>query len=90
MEEGWIAGAGLDVLPQEPPEMNDPLLAQESVIVTPHAAFSSKESVLELQMTAARQVACVLCGKKPEDIVNPEVLETPRLRASLTAGAEEG
>lgn len=83
VEEGWIAGAGLDVLPQEPPEIDDPLLRQENVIITPHAAFSSKESVLELQRTAASQVACVLCGKKPENIVNPEVLKNPKLRASI-------
>ena len=83
VSENWIAGAGLDVLPQEPPDTNDPVLSHEKIVLTPHAAFSSVESILELQRTAASQVACVLQGKKPEYIVNPEVLDTPALRASI-------
>ena len=83
VRENWIAGAGLDVLPQEPPDINDPLLSQENIVLTPHAAFCSVESLLDLQRTAANQVACVLQGKKPEYIVNPEVLDNPKLRASL-------
>jgi len=81
VRENWIAGAGLDVLPQEPPDINDPLLSQENIVLTPHAAFCSVESLLDLQKTAANQVACVLRGKKPEYIVNPEVLDNPKLRA---------
>ena len=83
VKENWIAGAGLDVLPQEPPDINDPLLSQENIVLTPHAAFCSVESLLNLQRTAANQVACVLQGEKPEYIVNPEVLDYPKLRASL-------
>lgn len=83
VRENWIAGAGLDVLPQEPPDINDPLLSQENIVLTPHAAFCSVESLLDLQRTAATQVACVLRGEKPEYIVNPEVLDNPKLRASL-------
>lgn len=63
VRENWIAGAGLDVLPQEPPDINDPLLSQENIVLTPHAAFCSVESLLDLQRTAANQVACVLQGK---------------------------
>ena len=83
VKEDWIAGAGLDVLPQEPPDINDPLLSQGNIVLTPHAAFCSVESLLELQRTAANQVVCILRGEKPEYIVNPEVLDNPKLRASL-------
>lgn len=83
VRENWIAGAGLDVLPREPPDVNDPFLSQENIVLTPHAAFCSVESLLDLQRTAAKQVACVLGGEKPEYIVNPEVLDNPKLRASL-------
>lgn len=83
IKENWIAGAGLDVLPQEPPDTNDPLLNQDRVILTPHTAFRSVESLLDLQRTAANQVACVLLAEKPEYIVNPEVLQSLNLRASL-------
>lgn len=83
MQENWIAGAGLDVLPQEPPETNDPVLSQQNIVLTPHVAFNSQESVLELQRTAAMQVTQVLQGKRPEHIVNLEVLNNPKLRTSL-------
>ncbi len=41
LREGKLAGAGLDVLEQEPPDPNNPLLKMENVIVTPHTAWSS-------------------------------------------------
>jgi D-3-phosphoglycerate dehydrogenase len=78
---GKIAGAGLDVLTAEPPDLQNPLVQHPRAIITPHAAFYSEESVLDLQTTAARQMAEVLRGRRPEHIVNPEVLQRPELRA---------
>jgi len=78
-----IAGAGLDVLETEPPEENEELLTLENAIVTPHAAFVSKDAILELEVTAARCVAQVLTGQLPESVVNPSVLEQPNLRANF-------
>ncbi len=83
VRENWIGGAGLDVLSKEPPDINDALLSQENIVLTPHTAFCSVESLLDLQRTAANQVACVLRGEKPKYIVNLEVLDNPELRASL-------
>ena len=76
-----IAGAGLDVLETEPPKQNEKLLDLENIIITPHAAFISKESILELQVTAATCVAEVLSGKLPDTVVNPSVLNRSNLRA---------
>jgi len=81
LNDGKIAGAGLDVLAKEPPSLQDPVLHHPRAIVTPHAAFYSEESVLELQTTAARQMAEALAGRCPLNIVNPEVLKRPNLRA---------
>jgi D-3-phosphoglycerate dehydrogenase len=78
--EGWIAGAGLDVLASEPPTDDNPLLGLDGVIVTPHTAFYSVESVADLEARAAVNVATVLSGQLPEAIVNPAVLERPDLR----------
>ncbi len=80
-----IAGAGLDVLETEPPEENEELLTLENAIVTPHAAFISEESILDLEVAAATCVAEVLTGKLPESVVNPSVLEQPNLRAKSLA-----
>ena len=81
LTEGWIAGAALDVLPQEPPADDYPLLGLDNVVITPHAAFMSEESIYDLEVKAATAVAKVLTGQMPESIVNPQVLENPVLRA---------
>lgn len=74
LETGQLAAAGIDVLPQEPPDPGEALLKQENLIVTPHVAFYSEESLAELQTRTARSVARVLQGRMPESVVNPEVL----------------
>ncbi len=81
LREGWIAGAGIDVLETEPPAADHPLVGLENAVVTPHAAFLSEESVLELEQRTARSVVRVLQGKMPEHVWNREVLE----RAGLTS-----
>ena len=81
LTNGEIAGAGVDVLETEPPQPDEALLTLENVIVTPHTAFVSEESILELQISAAACVVQVLTGKLPDSVVNPSVLEHPNLRA---------
>jgi D-3-phosphoglycerate dehydrogenase len=70
LAEGWIAGAALDVLEAEPPGAAHPLLDFPQVIVTPHVAFYSEESLQELQRKAAEEVARVLTGQPPRYPVN--------------------
>ena len=55
-----------------------PLLALPNLIATPHVAFYSEESVLELEVQAAQNVAAILSGRRPATVVNPEVLDLPR------------
>ena len=86
LSAGWIAGAGQDVLPQEPAPPDEPLLSLENVIFTPHVAFLSVESTYDAQKTAASEVARVLTGQMPESVVNPEVLDSAALRAKALAG----
>jgi D-3-phosphoglycerate dehydrogenase / 2-oxoglutarate reductase len=87
LDAGPIGGAALDVLAQEPPDPANPLIRHPKVIVTPHAAFNSEESLVDLKATAAEQMAAVLTGRVPENIVNPEVLESPSLRARFQSPA---
>ena len=75
LEEQHIAGAGLDVMGQEPPDPDNPLLKMEQVIVTSHTAFYSDEALDELQEKAAQKVVAALSGQIPDPLVNPEVLK---------------
>ncbi|MCS7234846.1 MAG: C-terminal binding protein [Armatimonadota bacterium] len=70
LERGWIAGAALDVLPTEPPPPDDPLLRLDNVVLTPHVAFYSEESLQELQRKVAEEVVRVLTGQPPRYPVN--------------------
>ena len=74
LQENRIAGAALDVFSPEPPDLSQPLFRDERVLVTPHAAFVSEESLAELRQRAAHQIAAALTGKRPENVVNPQVL----------------
>lgn len=77
----WIAGAALDVLQDEPPPPDHPLLRMDNVLVTPHAAFYSDVSIPDLQERTAANVAAVLSGRRPDHVVNPAVLDQDNLRA---------
>lgn len=70
--DGTVAGAGLDVFDPEPPDLDDPLIRNGRVIATPHAAFSSEESLLDLRERVCRQIVQVLQGERPSNVVNPE------------------
>ena len=74
LDRGEIAGAGLDVLPDEPPAADLPLYGRDNVILTPHTAFYSEESMVDLQAKAAQQVALVLSGDAPTAAINLEQL----------------
>lgn len=78
LQSGHIAGAGLDVVEPTPPDPNSALLSQENVIITPHTAFFSQASTLELEQRTAAEVVRVLNGETPENLINPDVLGTAR------------
>jgi D-3-phosphoglycerate dehydrogenase / 2-oxoglutarate reductase len=60
-----IAGAGLDVFENEPPDVNNPLLKMQNVIATPHSAALTKEVVALLAKGSAENVLDVLGGRPP-------------------------
>ena len=87
LRDGQIGGAGLDVLVDAHPSPDNPLLHLENVIITPHVAFFSQEAVLELEERAAGEVASVLTGRMPDNLVNRDVLNHPSPRHSLPASS---
>ncbi len=74
LDSGQVGGAGLDVMEQEPPSADSPLLGRDNVLIQPHTGFYSVESLVELQTKAAQEVCRVLTGQRPLHPVNPEVL----------------
>lgn len=75
LQDGQIAGAGLDVMPDEPPAKDEPLLALDQVVLSPHVGWYSEDSIVDLQARIGRHVAQVCAGRKPDAIVNPEVFD---------------
>ena len=75
LQQGTIAGAGLDVLEDEPPDPKNPLLTMPNVVVTPHVAYFSDEAYVASRRRVGQEVAAILSGKRPRNIVNPAVLE---------------
>lgn len=76
LKEKWIAGAGLDVLEEELIHIKDnSLLEMDNLIITPHIAWYSTDSLPEIQTTAVEEVARVLRGELPLGIVNKGVMK---------------
>ena len=75
LSEGWIAGAGLDDIEEEPAKLRDwtpasPLFSLDNAIITPHAAYYSEESLRTVRDFAASEVVRVLTGQPPLSPVN--------------------
>lgn len=65
-----IAGAGLDVLATEPIDPNSPLLKEERILITPHAAWYSEEAKLDMRTRACEEVVRILSGQPPRAPAN--------------------
>ena len=65
-----IGGAGLDVQEGEPLPTDHPLFALDTVLLSPHVAFYSEESLVDLQRRVAEEVVRVLAGQPPRNPVN--------------------
>lgn len=76
LKNGQISGAGLDVFENEPPDAGNPVLQLENVIVTPHSAALTKDTVAKLAQGAAENAIHVLEGKNPSYSANWELLQS--------------
>jgi len=75
LNEGWIAGAALDDIEEEPAKQRDwrpvnPLFRLSNVIITPHAAYYSEESIGSVRQIAAEEAVRVLSGLPARSPVN--------------------
>jgi D-3-phosphoglycerate dehydrogenase / 2-oxoglutarate reductase len=83
LSEGWIAGAGLDDIEEEPAKVRDwrpdnPLFSLDNVVITPHAAYYSEEAISTVRHFAAEEVVRVLTGQAPLSPVNAGELAEAR------------
>ncbi len=85
LQNGRMAGAGLDVFEQEPPPLDNPLLQMENVILAPHAVCWTDECFQAIGESAIVSILSVLCGERPAGLLNPEVLDRPGFKAKLAA-----
>ncbi len=73
LQNGEIAGAGLDVFEDEPTYPENPLLKMDNVMVTPHSAGTSDMSGIRSNVQVGQETSRLLNGTLPMSIVNPEV-----------------
>jgi D-3-phosphoglycerate dehydrogenase len=85
LQEGRIAGAGLDVLEQEPPVPDDPILTLDNVILAPHALCWTDQCFAGIGAADVKAVLDVQHGREPRGVVNRAVLETEVWKNRLSA-----
>lgn len=78
LKNSEIARAGLDVLVEEPFPADHPFMTMPNVVLTPHMAAQSQETVSKLVTMAAEGTLAVLRGEKWPYVANPEVYDHPR------------
>ena len=80
LREGRIGGAALDVFTTQPLPNDHPYFGFDNVIVTPHMAGITEESMMRMGTGAAAETLRVLAGDLPLNLRNPEVVEHYRRR----------
>ena len=83
LSSGGIRGAGLDVFEQEPVDPHNPILKLDNVIVAPHALGWTDESARGIGTGVATSILAVRQGRVPDNIVNREVVDSPRFQEKL-------
>src|SRR4030095_16982450 len=83
LQSGRFAAAALDAFEQEPVDPANPLLAMDNVIVTPHSLCWTDECFHNMATTGLTSIVDALAGRRPQFVVNPEVLDHPRVRECL-------
>jgi D-3-phosphoglycerate dehydrogenase len=80
LREGRLGGAALDVFSTQPLPPDHPYFSLDNVIVTPHMAGITEESMMRMGTGAAGEALRVLAGELPVNLRNPAVVERYRQR----------
>jgi phosphoglycerate dehydrogenase-like enzyme len=85
LQEGWIAGAALDVFTIEPLPRDNPLRTAPNLLLEPHQASFARETGERVSYAAAEAIVDLMHGKKPRWVVDANVYSSPNLRAKITS-----
>jgi len=80
LNNGTIAGAGIDVFEQEPPEEDNPLLGAKNLLCSPHSAAQTKEAVINMALMCVEGCFAVLDGTKWPKVADRSVYDHPKWR----------
>ncbi len=83
LQEGWIAGAGLDVFEKEPLPAGSPFREMDNVVLSPHGLAWTEEIVRDNGLEACQNILSVFHGELPQSIVNKEVLTRPGFQQKI-------
>jgi glyoxylate reductase len=72
LQEGWIAGAGLDVYENEP-ELAEGLAECKNAVLLPHIGSGTIETRTNMGMIAAENAIAIIKGSKAPHVINPEI-----------------
>lgn len=74
LKDNWMAGAAVDVLEEEPPDIHNPLLELENIIVTPHVAWNTVEAKKRVRQEVRKEAMRIIKGEIPRNLVNRDAL----------------
>lgn len=80
LKENWIAGAALDVFTTEPLPAESVLRSAPNLLLSPHQSSYARGTGERVSLAAAQSIVDLMNGKKPQNVLNPEVFESPKFR----------
>jgi len=83
LKENWIAGVALDVFTTEPLPADSPLRSAPNILLSPHQSSYARDTGERVSLSAAQAIADLMNGKKPQNVLNPEVFGSAQLRGSI-------
>jgi phosphoglycerate dehydrogenase-like enzyme len=89
LKEGWIQGAGIDVLEQEPTPPDNPLLKLDNVILAPHAIGHTDQIFIMMWEIVTKQIVQLSRGEMPNGVINKEVWDSPGFQSKLKKFLQE-
>ncbi len=83
LNDGGLAGAAVDAFVEEPLPAEHPFRTAKNLLLAPHQASFSNETGRKVSAACAEAIVDLMNGQRPKMVLNPEVFDSPELRAKL-------